>query len=337
MVSTDRSLRSVFVGNIPYDATEEKLKELFSEVGPVVSFRLVFDRESGKPKGYGFCEYRDQETAQSAIRNLQNVEMNGRNLRVDSAANEKNRDEMNRNMGSGPPGPPMGGPPIGPPGMMGGPPGPPFGGPGGPPPGQFGFGGPGPAPMEPSPYGPECDPEKAPEVVANVVASLPPEQMFELAKQMKQCVQTNPQEAREMLLSNPQLAYALLQALVVMRVVDPQVAVTILNRPLSTTGPIMPPASQAPMPGSQFPPGFGGPPGPSPRDPRTAAADPRMDPRLRDPRLAQSSGGDTDDRTRHDILQAVRTLTDEQIRMLAPHEQEAIFQLKQELARQGRL
>jgi len=336
MVSTDRSLRSVFVGNIPYDATEEKLKELFSEVGPVVSFRLVFDRETGKPKGYGFCEYRDQETAQSAIRNLQNVEMNGRNLRVDSAANEKNRDEMNRNMGSGPPVPPMGGPPIGGPGMMGGPPGPPFGGPGGPPPpGQFGFGGPGPTPMEPSPYGPECDPEKAPEVVANVVASLPPEQMFELAKQMKQCVQTNPQEAREMLLSNPQLAYALLQALVVMRVVDPQVAVTILNRPLPTTGPIMPAASQASMPGSQFPPGFGGPPGPSPRDPR--AADPRMDPRLRDPRLAQSSGGDTDDRTRHDILQAVRTLTDEQIRMLAPHEQEAIFQLKQELARQGRI
>jgi cleavage stimulation factor subunit 2 len=47
----DKSVRSVFVGNIPYEATEEKLKEIFAEVGPVVSFKLVFDRETGKPKG----------------------------------------------------------------------------------------------------------------------------------------------------------------------------------------------------------------------------------------------------------------------------------------------
>ena len=49
------------------------------------------------------------------------------------------------------------------------------------------------------------------------MASLPPEQMFELMKQMKECIINNPQEARDMLLKNPQLAYALLQALVVMR------------------------------------------------------------------------------------------------------------------------
>uniref|UniRef100_A0A673GW90 Cleavage stimulation factor subunit 2-like n=1 Tax=Sinocyclocheilus rhinocerous TaxID=307959 RepID=A0A673GW90_9TELE len=63
--AVDRSLRSVFVGNIPYEATEEQLKDIFSEVGLVVSFRLVYDRETGKPKGYGFCEYQDQETALS--------------------------------------------------------------------------------------------------------------------------------------------------------------------------------------------------------------------------------------------------------------------------------
>ena len=56
----DKSLRSVFVGNIPYEATEEKLKDIFSEVGPVTTFKLVYDRETGKPKGYGFCEYKDQ-------------------------------------------------------------------------------------------------------------------------------------------------------------------------------------------------------------------------------------------------------------------------------------
>jgi cleavage stimulation factor subunit 2 len=49
----------------------------------------VFDRDTGKPKGYGFCEYRDAETAMSAIRNLNNFDMNGRSLRVDYADNEK--------------------------------------------------------------------------------------------------------------------------------------------------------------------------------------------------------------------------------------------------------
>ena len=55
--------------------------------------RLVYDRESGKPKGYGFCEYKDLETAQSAMRNLNGVELHGRNLRVDSAASEKGKEE----------------------------------------------------------------------------------------------------------------------------------------------------------------------------------------------------------------------------------------------------
>ncbi len=66
--------------------------------------------------------------------------------------------------------------------------------------------------------------EKAPEAISKAVASLPPEQMFELMKQMKLCIQNNPNEARNMLLQNPQLAYALLQAQIVMKIVDPQVA-----------------------------------------------------------------------------------------------------------------
>jgi cleavage stimulation factor subunit 2 tau variant len=45
------------VGNIPYDISEEQLVNVFSEAGRVVAFRLVNDREQGKFKGYGFCEY----------------------------------------------------------------------------------------------------------------------------------------------------------------------------------------------------------------------------------------------------------------------------------------
>ncbi|RKP26932.1 hypothetical protein SYNPS1DRAFT_21417 [Syncephalis pseudoplumigaleata] len=58
------------VGNIPYDFTEEQLIDIFKEVGPVKSLRLMFDRETGKPRGYGFCEYFDAETAGSAMQRL---------------------------------------------------------------------------------------------------------------------------------------------------------------------------------------------------------------------------------------------------------------------------
>ncbi|XP_076379201.1 cleavage stimulation factor subunit 2 CstF64 isoform X2 [Megalopta genalis] len=181
----DKSMRSVFVGNIPYEATEENLKDIFSEVGPVLSFKLVFDRETGKPKGYGFCEYKDQETALSAMRNLNGYEIGGRTLRVDNACTEKSRMEMQSLLQ-----------------------------------GQ----------NTENPYGEAVQADKAPEAISKAVASLPPEQMFELMKQMKLCVQNNPNEARQMLLQNPQLAYALLQAQVVMRIVDPHTAVNMLHK-----------------------------------------------------------------------------------------------------------
>lgn len=60
----------------------------------LVVLRLVYDRETGKPKGYGFCEYQDQETALSAMRNLNGREFSGRALRVDNAASEKNKEEL---------------------------------------------------------------------------------------------------------------------------------------------------------------------------------------------------------------------------------------------------
>nr|CAD7443678.1 unnamed protein product [Timema bartmani] len=211
------------VGNIPYEATEEKLKDIFSEVGPVLSFKLVYDRETGKPKGYGFCEYKDQETALSAMRNLNGYEIGGRTLRVDNACTEKSRMEM-QSLLQGPT-------------------------------------------VEENPYGEAVQAEKAPEAISKAVASLPPEQMFELMKQMKMCVQSNPNEARTMLLRNPQLAYALLQAQVVMRIVDPHVAVSMLHKanpvpqvympsdkpsvvsiPTPVPAPIMPAAVPLPVP-----------------------------------------------------------------------------------------
>ena len=69
-----------------------------------------------------------------------------------------------------------------------------------------------PLPPQPPLHGPAVPPEAAPEAITKAVASLPPEQMFELMKQMKWCIERNPEETRQLLLHNPQLAYALLQA-----------------------------------------------------------------------------------------------------------------------------
>ncbi|XP_033112667.1 cleavage stimulation factor subunit 2-like [Anneissia japonica] len=203
-MAADRSMRSVFVGNIPYEATEDKLKDIFSEVGPVLSFRLVFDRETGKPKGYGFCEYQDQETALSAMRNLNGYELNGRQLRVDNAASEKNK-EMDTGTVTV---------------------------------------------LPESPFGEAVTPAEAPEAISKAVESLPPEQMFELMKQMKTVIQNNPVEARNMLLQNPQLAYALLQAQVVMRIVNPEIAMTLLHKQNDPTPPLQP---AAPIPAGNPP------------------------------------------------------------------------------------
>lgn len=82
--SDDKSMRSVFVGNIPYSATEDSLRDIFSEVGNVISFKIVHDRDTGRSKGFGFCEYQNEEMAKSAMRNLNGYEYAGRSLRVDN-------------------------------------------------------------------------------------------------------------------------------------------------------------------------------------------------------------------------------------------------------------
>jgi len=250
MMDADKSRRSVFVGNIPYEATEEKLKDIFSEVGAVVSFKLVYDRETGKPKGYGFCEYKDQETALSAMRNLNNFEIAGRSLRVDNACTEKSRMEMQNLMAE---------------------------------------------PVAESPYGAPCEPSRAPETISKAVASLPPEQMFQLMQQMKLCIQNNPQEARTMLIQNPQLAYALLQAQVVMRIVDPETAVTMLHKTPPSVPPVgvtLPPQNVPQQSFSQLPfqggPGIVDRPGPGGLAPQQRGPGmdfPRPGPKL-EPRMA---------------------------------------------------
>jgi len=83
--SGDRAERSVFVGNISYRASEDDLTNLFNQAGNVVSFRLICDRETGRPKGYGFCEFEDAAGANNALCQFNGFEFQGRALRVDKS------------------------------------------------------------------------------------------------------------------------------------------------------------------------------------------------------------------------------------------------------------
>ncbi|KAJ1947706.1 hypothetical protein EC988_005397 [Linderina pennispora] len=85
----------VFVGNVPFDTTEEQLIGILRQAGPVTEFRLVFDRESGKQRGFGFCEYADIQIAASAVKNLSGTLVGGRPMKLDFAEREVIRRHFN--------------------------------------------------------------------------------------------------------------------------------------------------------------------------------------------------------------------------------------------------
>ena len=74
----------IFVGNLPFSVDEAKLRELFAPYGEVDSANVITDRETGRPRGFGFVEMADED-ARKAIQGLANHEMEGRTLNVNEA------------------------------------------------------------------------------------------------------------------------------------------------------------------------------------------------------------------------------------------------------------
>eukprot|EP00559_Dactyliosolen_fragilissimus_P001840 CAMPEP_0184864556 /NCGR_PEP_ID=MMETSP0580-20130426/15389_1 /TAXON_ID=1118495 /ORGANISM="Dactyliosolen fragilissimus" /LENGTH=506 /DNA_ID=CAMNT_0027363407 /DNA_START=34 /DNA_END=1554 /DNA_ORIENTATION=- len=72
----------IFVGNLAFSTTEEQLHQAFSELGRIIKVRMVNDLETGKPRGFAFIEFEDPQVALSAIRNMNDYELNGRKIRV---------------------------------------------------------------------------------------------------------------------------------------------------------------------------------------------------------------------------------------------------------------
>ncbi|CDH58671.1 cleavage stimulation factor subunit 2-like [Lichtheimia corymbifera JMRC:FSU:9682] len=323
MSQATRGSRVVFVGNIPFEMTEEQLIDIFKEVGPVVSFRLLFDRESKRPKGYGFCEYYDAETAASAVRNLNDYDVGGRQLRVDYAAMDPHVENQR-----GQRQPPRSHPPPHPPVQQQQ---------------QQHMQPPPPHPSQAQPPPPMPTPKPAGsggtsvDDISKVLASMSSQDLFTLMTHMKQMSFERPAFTREFLTNNPQVAYALFQAMVMMNIVDPNIITRIMSNPsMGATGPApqphnipqQPPQQATPTPPPQqqqptpmmMPPQQQPPMVPSPAAPQAPAPMPGMGEPSADVKEQQKA-----------LLMQVMQLTEEQINALAPEHRDQIRQLKAQL------
>jgi RNA recognition motif-containing protein len=75
----------LYVGNLPFSATEADLRELFEAHGSIESINVITDRETGRPRGFAFVEMEDTESATKAMQALDGRDMGGRNLKVNEA------------------------------------------------------------------------------------------------------------------------------------------------------------------------------------------------------------------------------------------------------------
>ena len=81
----------IYVGNLPFSATEDEVREVFEGFGVVSDVALITDRETGRARGFGFVEMEDDDAGQEAISALDGSVLGGRNLRVNQAKPREER------------------------------------------------------------------------------------------------------------------------------------------------------------------------------------------------------------------------------------------------------
>lgn len=82
-------MKKLYVGNFPYETTEEDLTQLFSQHGTVDSVTIIRDKFDNRSKGFGFVEMSSEEEAEAAIDALNGSEFSGRSIRVDKAQEKR--------------------------------------------------------------------------------------------------------------------------------------------------------------------------------------------------------------------------------------------------------
>ena len=180
--------------------------------------------ETGKPKGFGFADFADADAAASAVRNLNDFEINGRKIRVDwPHNNEKDsvpQDYVNQNP------PPQQQQSIQ----------------------QAQLDGQGAPSLPPLPPGTDLPPSlRCADAISQTLNTLPPQQLLDVLTQMKQLVVSDPSRATELLKQAPQLSYAIFQALILMNLVDPQVLGQVVQQTTQQSQP-QPQQPQQPLP-----------------------------------------------------------------------------------------
>ena len=81
----------LYVGNLSYDTTEAQIRELFAQAGEISSISLITDRETGRPKGFGFVEMATEEASREAIKRLNGYSLDNRTLTVNEARPREDR------------------------------------------------------------------------------------------------------------------------------------------------------------------------------------------------------------------------------------------------------
>ncbi len=81
--------KRIYVGNLPFSATEEEVRDLFGEFGSVTSVNLITDRETGRPRGFGFVEM--DSGGDAAIQALDQTTLGGRTLKINEARPREER------------------------------------------------------------------------------------------------------------------------------------------------------------------------------------------------------------------------------------------------------
>jgi len=83
-------MKSIYVGNLSFNATEDEVRDLFAQYGSVQSVKLISDRETGRPRGFAFVEM-DDDAAEAAIGALNGQDLGGRTLRINEARERPQR------------------------------------------------------------------------------------------------------------------------------------------------------------------------------------------------------------------------------------------------------
>ena len=278
-------------------------------MGQVLNFRLVYDRDTGRPKGFGFAEFSDADAAASAVRNLNDYEIMGRKLRVDFSHEGGEEDAAPAGYIPQPP-PPLNGAvqlPIFPP-----------------PPQISG--------LPPLPPGVDLAPNlTCPDAISRTLSTLPPPQLLDILSQMKGLVMSDPAKATELLKLAPQLSYAIFQALLLMGLVDTAVLASVVEQASQPAQPPQqtpqPPQAQPYLPQpqppyTQFPPMPGPTHVPTPPIQNLPYAAPPM--HQQQPPPAQLS-------SQEELLKQVLAMSPQQIDALPPAERGQIIMLRQQL------